>query len=121
MGLFDKLFKRQPTKSPEEEYSVTITEEYIQVEHPRVRTGKVLWKNINSIKLVNTDEGPWNPDIWLIVIGENEDEGCVIPHGAKGIDEIYEVISKYENFNFENFGKSMTTAENAEFDLWTKK
>jgi hypothetical protein len=121
MGLLDKFFKKEPTKSPEEEYTVTITDEYIQVMHPRVQTGKVLWKNINSIKLVNTDEGPWNPDIWLILFGDNENEGCVIPHGAKGFDEIYEVISKYDNFNFENFEKSMTTSENAVFDLWKRK
>lgn len=119
MGLFDKLFNKNPRKSPEEEYTVTITDDYVKVEHPRVQTGKILWININSIKLINTDEGPWNPDIWLVLIGDNE--GCVIPHGAKGFNEVYDIISKYDNFNFENFGKSMTTTENEEFDLWTKK
>ena len=47
-------------------------------------------------------------------------ERCLIPHGAKGFDKVYEIVSKYEGFDFTNFGKSMTCADNAEFDLWVK-
>ena len=40
---------------------------------------------------------------------------------ARGFDEVYEIISKYEGFNFENWGKSMTCTDNAEFPIWIKK
>lgn len=119
MGIFERFFKKPLPKNPEDEYIVTITEEYIRVEHPRIQPEQISWNNINTIKLLNTDEGPWNPDIWLILSGNNQE--CIIPHGAKGFDEIFDIISKYENFNFDNFGKSMTTTENAEFMLWTRR
>lgn len=55
------------------------------------------------IKILNTDQGPWLPDVWLVLIGK--DDGCMIPYGAKGFDEIYDIVSKYNGFNFENFDK----------------
>jgi hypothetical protein len=53
------------------------------------------------------------------LLGQNE---CYfIPQGAKGYDEVYAIVSKYENFNFENVIKSISSTDNAEFELWTKK
>ena len=122
MGIFNKLFKRQEPKkatNPESDFLVTITDIYIRVDHPNRKTEQVLWDNIQEIKLINTDEGPWFPDIWLALIGK--EDGCLIPHMAKGFDEVYEIISKYEKFNFENWCKSMTCTDNAEFPIWIKK
>ena len=98
---------------------MTITDKFIRVEHPRRKTEQVLWENIQQIKLINTDQGPWSPDVWLALLG-NED-GCLIPQGAKGYNEVYDIVSKYEGFNFDNVIKSMACACNNEFDLWTKK
>jgi len=51
----------------------------------------------------------------------SEEDSCLIPQGAKGFDNVYDAVSKYNGFNFENFIKSMSCTDNAEFDLWTKK
>jgi len=119
MNFFDKLFRKPKPKNPEDDFTVTITDKSIKVEHPHREIEQVLWENIQQIKLINTDQGPWLPDIWLALLG-NED-GCLIPHGAKGFNEVYDIVSKYEGFNFENFAKSMSCTDNVEFDLWTKK
>ena len=119
MSFFDRLFKKAKPKIPEDDFTVTITGKFIKVEHPQRKTEQVLWENIKQIKLINTDQGPWLPDIWLALLGD--EDGCLIPQGAKGFDEVYDIVSKYEGFNFENFIKSMSCTDNAEFDLWTKK
>ena len=119
MSFFKKLFGETNRKSPEDDYTVTITDKFIRVEHPRRKTEQVLWENIQQIKLINTDQGPWSRDVWLALLG-NED-GCLIPQGAKGYNEVYDIVSKYEGFNFDNVIKSMACACNNEFDLWTKK
>lgn len=111
-----QLFKSEKRVQPEEYYTTTITESFIRVEHPNQQTQEISWNNINEIRLINTEEGPWLPDIWLALIGDNE--LCLIPHGSKGFDEVYEIVSKYKNFNFENFGKSMTSTSNEQFLLW---
>ena len=119
MSFFDRLFKKTKPKQPEDDYTVTITDKFIKVEHPHRKTEQVVWEHIIQIKLINTDQGPWSPDVWLALLGD--EDGCLIPQGAKGFDEVYEIVSKYEGFNFENFIKAMSCTDNAEFELWTKK
>ena len=119
MGIFDRIFKKGGKhKQPEDDFVVTITDEYVRVEHPRRKTETIQWKEIKEIRMINTDAGPSLPDIWLALIGENT--GCVIPQGAYGFNEVYEIVSKYEGFNFENVTKSMASGGNREFDLWKK-
>jgi hypothetical protein len=101
---------------PEEYYTVIITETFVRVEHPDRDPEQIAWNNINEIRLINTDYGPWAPDIWLALIGENQN--CLIPHGSKGFADVINIISKYEGFNFDNLGKSMTCTDNEQFLLW---
>lgn len=116
--IFDKFFKNSKPKNPEDDFSLTITDILIKVEHPYRKTQQILWVDIEEVRLINTDEGPWLPDVWLALLGKKD--GCLITQGAKGFDEVYEVVSKYEGFNFENAGRSMACADNAEFLLWKK-
>lgn len=118
MGLFDRLFSSSASRNPEDKFKVTINNDFVQIEHPERKTEKILWKDIKEIKLINTDQGPFQPDVWLALLGDSS--GCLIPQGAKGYDEVYEIVSKYEGFNFENVIKSMGCTDNAEFELWTK-
>ena len=115
MGLFEKT----KAKNPEDDFNVIITDEFIRVEHPRRKTEQILWKDINEIRFINTDEGPFVLDVWLALIGENS--GCLVPQGAKGFDTVYDIVSKYENFNFENVIKSMSCSSNEQFGLWKRK
>jgi hypothetical protein len=117
MGIFD-LFKRKKRKDPEEDFVVTITDVFVKVEYPKWEAAQVSWEDIREIKLINTDAGPVMPDIWLVLIGENGK--CIVPHGARRFDEIYDIIAKYKGFNNENFIKSMTCTDNTEFILWVR-
>jgi hypothetical protein len=103
----------------EDYYTVTLSDTSVKVSHPKQPTEEIHWNNIQLIKLINTDEGPSLPDIWLTLIGGEEQ--CLIPQGTKGYAEVYDIVSKYEGFNFENVIKSMSCADNAEFILWVKK
>lgn len=119
MGILEKIFGKPKPKNPEDNFIVTITDEFIRIEHPERKTEEILWNDIEEIKLINTDAGPFAPDVWLALLGENS--GCLIPQGTKGFETVYDIISKYENFNFENFISSMSCTDNKEFLLWKKK
>lgn len=116
--LFQKIFKNLKPKNPEDSYLVTLTDVFIKVEHPKRKTEKILWKDILEIKFINTDSGPAAPDVWLTILGKNS--GCLIPQGAKGFETVYDIVSKYEGFNFENVTKSIRSTNNDEFILWKK-
>ncbi|MDR2951527.1 MAG: hypothetical protein LBV71_20245 [Prevotella sp.] len=113
-----KIFSKEnkSPKNPEDAYLVTITDEYVKVEHPRRATESICWEEINEIWLINTDDGPLLPDVFLALVGEKG--GCLIPQGANGFDEVYDIVSKYNGFNFENVIKSMACADNQRFILW---
>ena len=117
MGLFAKIFGKK--LQPEDYFIVTITDELVKVEHPERVTESVRWKDVHTILLINTDQGPVFPDVWLTLVDDNN--RCMIPQGSKGFEELYEIVSKYEGFNFDNFIKSMSSTDNAEFVLWKKE
>jgi hypothetical protein len=119
MGFFSKLFGQKAAGKPEDNYVTTVTDKYIRVEHPSRKTEQINWDDIVEIRLVNADERPIAPDIWLLLIGD--DSGCSIPHGSKGYEQVYDIVSKYEDFNFENVIKSMSSTGNEQFVLWIKK
>jgi hypothetical protein len=117
-GVLNKWLKLTRHYSGDE-YSVSITNEGVTIARYEWPADSVLWKDVRVIMLVNTYEGPWLHDIWLTLISEHS--RCMIPHGSKGFDEVYKVVSKYEGFDFDNFYRSLRCPNNAEFLLWTKK
>lgn len=118
-NLFKNLFAKSKKKQPEDDFVTVITEESVCVEHPRKQSEQILWKDIEVIKLINTDSGPAAPDLWLALLGSHS--GCLIPHGSIGFDKVYQIISKYDNFDFESVTESMRSTENREFLLWERK
>ena len=106
-------------KGPEEEFIVTINDEFVKVEHPKRKTETVLWKNLREVAMLTTADGPLMPDLFLVLIGEDGD-GCLVPQGAKGYDELYDIVSKYEGFDFENAILASSCTEEQLFPLWKK-
>lgn len=119
MGFFSKLFGKKTSQHPEDDFEVTITDDFVRVEHPKRKTEEIFWKDINEIKFINTDTGPFTPDVWLALIGNNS--GCLIPQGTEGYEKVYDIVSKYEGFDYENVIKSMSSTDNEQFLLWTRK
>lgn len=120
MGLFGKIFKRQPPKKePEAYYDIIITDKHLTVEHPERKTERINWNDIDEIAIITTDEGPFLPDVWLVLIGK--DGGCSLPQGAPKYEDVFNVISTYEGFNFEEYIQSASCTQHARFELWKRK
>jgi len=118
MGIFDKLFNIIRVK-PEDYFKVTLTDKWLSVENPKHAVEIVKWNDIHTIQMVNSLEGPWSPNLWLMIIGKHGH--CRIPRDATGFNSVYEVISKYKGFDFENFNKSLTSSGNVTFLLWSNE
>lgn len=119
MGFFSKLLGKKISRNPEDDFTVTITDSFVRVEHPNRKTEEIFWEDINEIKFINTDGGPFTIDIWLALIGNNS--GCLIPQGTQGCKKVYDIVSKYDGFDFENVIKSMSSANNEQFLLWKRE
>ena len=116
MSILDRLFGKSKPKNPEDDFKVTITSELVKIEHPKRKTEQIRWEDINEIRMITTSDGPLMPDVWLALIGA--DSGCLIPQGAKGCDSVYEIVSKYNGFDFQEVIKSMSSAKDEQFILW---
>ncbi|MBK9328514.1 MAG: hypothetical protein IPM95_04195 [Sphingobacteriales bacterium] len=42
MGFFDKIFGKSKPKNPEDDFIITITDEFVKVEHPNAKQNKFL-------------------------------------------------------------------------------
>lgn len=122
MGFWKNLIggkkRQEQEKQLEDYYEVEITEKSIIVTHPNRPTEQIDWREIEEIKLINTDEGPFLPDVWLVLMGNGK--GCSIPQGSEGWDKVYDIVSKYKDFDFENVIKSASCTDNQIFKLWKK-
>ena len=120
MGLFNfwKQKLNESRKQPEDFYDILITNELVSISHPRFGKEAILWKEIDQIKIITTNEGPFLPDLWIGLFGKMNK--CRLPQGAKGYDEVYDIISMYENFNFENMIAAATSTDNNEFLVWER-
>ena len=115
MFNFFKKFKRL---EPEELYIITLTDENLTVAHPGQTVQQIQWSAIEKIELVTTDEGPWLPDVWLVLSGGGD--VCSIPQGAKHYEEVYDKISVLPDFDFEAVLSATRCTDNARFMLWKK-
>lgn len=122
MGFWNKIFgskkENSNRKQPEDYYETEITDLYVKVTHPERKDEQIDWNEIEEIKLINTDVGPFLPDVWLILIGNGK--GCSIPQGSEGWNKVYDIVSKYNGFNFENVIKSASCTNNETFELWKR-
>jgi len=118
MKIWD-IFKKKKRHQPEDDFKISITELSVKVTHPKAKNSEIEWDKIQAIWLSNTDQGPWLPDIWLVLAGHGQ--SCIIPQGARGFDEVLERVSKFEGFDNDAIGQSMRCTENVEFKLWRNK
>lgn len=112
-----ELPKQQP-KYPEDDFIITITNDHVKIQHPGRKEESIYWTDIEEIRLVNTDQGPWMPDVWLALVGK--ETGCLVPQGAKGFEEVYDIVSKYEGFDFQKVIESMSCTDNTQFLVWKR-
>ncbi len=77
------------------------------------------WDAITEVSIVTTDSGPFLPDVFWRFRSEKEE--VIFPQMALGEKEVLGRVTKLEGFDFERFNRAMTSAQNAEFIVWTKK
>ena len=116
MDLLDEILNRQLIEQIDSGFTVTVTEEFVKVEHTYRDSELVRWEEIQEVKFINTDKGPLLADVWLVLAAKNAT--CFIPQGVEGFEQVYNRVSKFKGFNFSNVIASMTTTDNAIFHLW---
>jgi len=81
-------------------YQLLITNDEIACEHPKRKRESIHWKDVSRIWNVTTSDGPWLPDSWIVLEGENE--GCSLPTDARDFNAIWnELKHRFPDFDYE--------------------
>jgi len=130
MGIFS-LFtgscsKRKSTPQldsaqPEALFVVHITDEGVRCVRPDGRVESVKWDDLQAVIIHTTEDGPAAPDVFWILAGTDMKSGCVIPHGAKGDNELLVRLQKLPGFDNEAFIRSMSSTTDQKFLCWKRQ
>jgi hypothetical protein len=82
------------------------------------RTMTVRWDNLQTVLIETTDAGPFEDDIFWVLMGE--ESNCVVPSEAIGIKKLLKKIQILPGFDYEPATKAMSCTENKTFICWKK-
>ena len=113
------IFKKKKTVIPlEQRYRVTFDKVRVECTLPDGGKESVEWADLKAILLENTDEGPFLPDVFWILVGEKS--GCLIPQGAIGAMELLTEMQKLPGFDNNAVIESAVCTDNKKFLCWER-
>lgn len=111
--------KRNIDLMPESSTVVTFNEEEIKCKRPDGKIEEVRWDDLEIVIVETTDEGPFAPDVFWILIGRDGQSGCVYPGGATGgLEFLREMQERLKDFDNEAVVAAAISTENNKFWIW---
>jgi len=108
-----------PRREFSSEYRVTVTGDCVACEHPERKRESIRWGEIRCVSVVTTSDGPWRPDMWLLL--EGEATGCSIPTDAKGFDALFDQLSaRFPDFDFKPFIEACGSVDDRRYVCWQR-
>lgn len=102
---------------PEERYRLILAPETVTVLFDRRPAAELRWNEIMSVEAVTTDQGPWQPDMFLR-LRATDGRDLVYPAGAQDFNVLFNVVSKAPGFDFEAWMLAAGSTSNAVFPCW---
>jgi hypothetical protein len=82
------------------EFRLVITQDNVSCEHAKKPRESIRWEDVNRIWYNTTSDGPWFPDQWILLEGDNS--GCSFTMEAVGFDGMWdEFKNRFVGFNYE--------------------
>jgi hypothetical protein len=115
-GIGNKGWMTHPQLRPESLYVVRLSESGVSCTNPEGATESVTWADLRQVEIVTTDQGPFFPDVFLVLHGSKAD--CVVPQGATGDRELFERLQQLPSFRNEVVIEAMSSTDNRRFLCW---
>jgi len=81
---------------------------------------KIDWESITEISVLTTDDGPWSEDAFIVLCNPETEQGCVVPNGADGTEDLVSRLCEIPGFDEKTFIKAMGCTSNNRFLCWSK-
>jgi hypothetical protein len=116
MNIFS-FFRRRKARQPDR---VSFTDEAVTRVRPDGVEEKIRWDELHEVGILTTDEGPFQEDVFFLLIASDGKSGCVVPQGAEGSSQLIERLQKLPGFDNEAVIKAMGSTSNAKFLCWKR-
>ena len=81
---------------------------------------QITWQDVEEIKIITTDEGPYQEDVFFALVGPN-DKGCLIPHSAAVRTKLLEILqARFSGLDDNMVIKAMGSTTNNSFVVWKR-
>ena len=78
---------------------------------------RVLWRDIQTVTIVTTDQGPWLDDVFFVFAAK--DSGVVIAQEWDSRVGLFDFMSKkLKGLDYESMIRAMGSTDNASFPIW---
>jgi|LGOV01.1.fsa_nt_gb hypothetical protein len=118
MNFLTKIFNFFNSNSEIKLGKVEFNDESVTYFHPQDSPQTLNWNDLKEVGIVTTDEGPYNEDVYFMLLGSMPENGCAIPQGAEGFDQLLERLQSLDNFDNKELIKAMGCTNNNRFVLW---
>ena len=103
---------------PDSLFVVEVSDTGVVCKRPDKKVESVTWDDLQSVEIINTDAGPYSPDVFWLLDGTNG--GCAIPQGATGEKELLDKLHALPGFDNGAMIAAMTTFTNKRTTCWRR-
>jgi len=100
--------------------NIIVDKNGVRINRLNGKTEEIKWDEIGEVSIITTSDGPFTDDVYLCLHSTDDKTGCAIPSTVNGYNEVYDIVSKYEGFDFKTVIEAMSCATDAKFTLWKK-
>ena len=125
IGFLKRLFSGGNCFSPlqpEAQVGVVFDSEAVRCHRPGDKDESIMWTDLDAVLIETTDEGPFVPDVFWLLLCKDMKSGCVIPQGATGEEQLLDELQKrLPAFDNQAMIAAMTSTENQRFLIWQRQ
>ncbi|MEU0794026.1 hypothetical protein ACIA5G_21900 [Amycolatopsis sp. NPDC051758] len=77
----------------------------------------VTWAGLSSVMVRVIPDGPWNEDVFFMLVG-TDGKGTAVPSGDPAADALIERLQSLPGFDNEKFIEAMTTDADQAYVVW---
>ena len=111
-----RLFSRRNKKKP----SVEVDDFSVRRHLANGKTEETRWEHLGEVSIMTNDRGPWEFDVFWVLIEDDGQTGCVIPTALPEAESILDIVQKLPGFDNEKLIEAMSSGQNNQFILWKK-
>jgi hypothetical protein len=86
---------------------------------PDGRVEEVQWDELLEVGIVTTAEGPFDEDVFWLLVGADGNNGVAVP-GSAMTDDLLDRVQALPGFDNEQMIRAMSSTDEAQFRCWQR-